>query len=824
MKGSVATSGDLPASGNVQGDAYLVQADDSLWIWDGTTWVSGGSIQGPPGSQGPVGPQGIQGPQGPVGATGSQGPIGNTGAQGPIGNTGAQGPQGNTGAQGNPGVDGNTVLYGATNPAAGQGVNGNFYINTTTNFMFGPKAGGAWPAGTSLVGPQGPIGNTGAQGPIGNTGPQGPIGNTGAQGPQGVQGPTGAPGNTVLYGAANPTAGTGVDGNFYINTTTNFLFGPKAGGAWPAGTSLVGPQGPQGIQGPPGTGTGDMLAANNLSDVVSKPTSLANIGGVAKAGDTVTGSLTFNANNHYAFAGGVGAGFWLGAAGPVADRFFFGSDSAAADNFRLYSVLSATNLLTVQANATPGSSAWSMTGTLTVAGTIIGGDIYANRGATQGVIFLGSGGSHYLYFDGTNYTLQGAPLIVGGGGTFNGNLTLGSGGTTGVLYFGNTGTKYLQFDGSNFTLQGGANFVQTGQLLNYGNIYCGYSGTTGSYQFGNTGTKYLTYDGTNFIFYGGAVAHHITRHPDIGATDFNASFTSTPPNTHSYGGETAGAANAPVASGWFFHENYHHSNASSLYGVQIAYGWAGNDNEIYNRSISGGAYGAWVRQLNSVNYSAYALPLSGGTVSGNLTVSGNNAVICSTFTFSNSPTFYGLTFNGSNIQYYLNNASSSVWRGSDYAFIHNYSAYKPGGGSWADSSDARIKTVLGNYENGLDAINALRPVRYTFKGNDTHEPPEGKPVGPIVGGASEEIEREPAVVPYFNSMHCDAATKSTKFIGLVAQECEGAMPEIITKVHGYIDGAEVHDLRNIDTGPLVFALINAVKELSAKVAALEAKQ
>jgi hypothetical protein len=64
-----------------------------------------------------------------------------------------------------------------------------------------------------------------------------------------VPGPTGPAGNTVLYGASNPTAGTGVDGNFYINTTTTFIFGPKASGAWPAGTSLVGPQGPQGAPG-----------------------------------------------------------------------------------------------------------------------------------------------------------------------------------------------------------------------------------------------------------------------------------------------------------------------------------------------------------------------------------------------------------------------------------------------------------------------------------------------------------------------------------------------------------------------------------------------
>jgi hypothetical protein len=79
MRGSVPTEGDLPATGNVQGDAYIVQADDSLWIYDGTEFVSGGSIQGPPGSQG------IQGVQGPTGAQGPVGPEGPEGPEGPMG-------------------------------------------------------------------------------------------------------------------------------------------------------------------------------------------------------------------------------------------------------------------------------------------------------------------------------------------------------------------------------------------------------------------------------------------------------------------------------------------------------------------------------------------------------------------------------------------------------------------------------------------------------------------------------------------------------------------------------------------------------------------
>ena len=42
----------------------------------------------------------------------------------------------------------------------------------------------------SVVGPQGPKGDTGAQGPKGDTGAQGPKGDTGAAGPAGADGKT----------------------------------------------------------------------------------------------------------------------------------------------------------------------------------------------------------------------------------------------------------------------------------------------------------------------------------------------------------------------------------------------------------------------------------------------------------------------------------------------------------------------------------------------------------------------------------------------------------------------------------------------------------
>ena len=143
-------------------------------------------------------------------------------------------------------------------------------------------------------------------------------------------------------------------------------------------------------------------------------------------------------------------------------------------------------------------------------------------------------------------------------------------------------------------------------------------------------------------------------------------------------------------------------------------------------------------------------------------------------------------------------------------------AQKPGGGAWVDSSDARIKNVLGDYTSGLSAIMALQPVRYTFKGNDSAGEPSATPLG-----SREEREGTPTV-PYPNSNHFLEASTAKEFIGLVAQDAETAMPELVTQSAGYIDGEAVTDLRTLDQTPLIFALINAVKELKAEVDALKA--
>ena len=65
--GSVSTPESLPSSGVSVNDAYIVDSDGNLYVWNGASWTDAGQI---------VGPQGLTGPTGPTGATGATGPTG----------------------------------------------------------------------------------------------------------------------------------------------------------------------------------------------------------------------------------------------------------------------------------------------------------------------------------------------------------------------------------------------------------------------------------------------------------------------------------------------------------------------------------------------------------------------------------------------------------------------------------------------------------------------------------------------------------------------------------------------------------------------------
>ncbi|MBK8686135.1 MAG: hypothetical protein IPN26_14810 [Bacteroidetes bacterium] len=152
------------------------------------------------------------------------------------------------GPQGPAGMNGSTILNGIGIPSPTDGNDGDFYIDLSTYEFYGPKIGGAWGSGTSILGPQGIQGAQGPQGITGATGPQGPIGltgPTGTQGPIGLTGPAGPTGSTGPQGPIGLTGATGPQGPIGLTGAT----GPQG----PIGlTGSTGPQGPIGLTGPAG--------------------------------------------------------------------------------------------------------------------------------------------------------------------------------------------------------------------------------------------------------------------------------------------------------------------------------------------------------------------------------------------------------------------------------------------------------------------------------------------------------------------------------------------------------------------------------------------
>ena len=146
------------------------------------------------------------------------------------------------------GVDGNTILSGTGEPAAGLGVNGNYYVDTTTPgepVWYGPKAAGAWGTGYTL---KGDTGNPGADGEevslqVTATHVQTRLGSgawadlialstiTGPQGEQGEQGEQGLPGEDGADGEGFQPCAVG-DGDCGVEFPCNTL----AVASWPAPT------------------------------------------------------------------------------------------------------------------------------------------------------------------------------------------------------------------------------------------------------------------------------------------------------------------------------------------------------------------------------------------------------------------------------------------------------------------------------------------------------------------------------------------------------------------------------------------------------------
>jgi len=121
-----------------------------------------------------------------------------------------------------------------------------------------------------------------------------------------------------------------------------------------------------------------------------------------------------------------------------------------------------------------------------------------------------------------------------------------------------------------------------------------------------------------------------------------------------------------------------------------------------------------------------------------------------------------------------------------FDFVSNGQAYKPGGGSWANISDARLKEDIRPYTRGLAELRALRPVRYKYKKE------------------------------YW-------AASDRHFTGLIAQEVQDVVPEMVHPYKFQAIGDKLIDVLAVDPSDLTYMLINAVKELDAENQQLKAR-
>jgi len=136
-------------------------------------------------------------------------------------------------------------------------------------------------------------------------------------------------------------------------------------------------------------------------------------------------------------------------------------------------------------------------------------------------------------------------------------------------------------------------------------------------------------------------------------------------------------------------------------------------------------------------------------------------------------------------------ATSSLGKGASTAFINGN-----GGGTYngantttfATTSDRRLKKNIVDNNVGLDAINSIRVRNFEYR-------------------LPEEVE--PELKP------TDAIVKSGVQLGVIAQELQAVLPDCVKQ--------ESTGVLSVDADNLSWYMVNAIKQLTARVAALEAK-
>lgn len=173
--------------------------------------------------------------------------------------------------------------------------------------------------------------------------------------------------------------------------------------------------------------------------------------------------------------------------------------------------------------------------------------------------------------------------------------------------------------------------------------------------------------------------------------------------------------------------------------------------------------------------------LSGVTLNGTTTIPASQTLsVAGPATFTGVTTSQAWNFN-SNTSWYLTGTTifGAIGGASYYSFTNTGTANAT---LWNSTSDARIKENIVPVTNGVATVNALNPVRFSFKQDHLQEPNQ---------------------------------------YGLIAQELQQVIPDIV--INTELDVGDVENVLGVSYSSLIPILIKAVQELSAEVEALKAK-
>ncbi len=552
---------------------------------------------------------GVIGPTGPIGATGPTGSTGPVGATGPIGVTGPTGPQGVTG------------------PAGTNGING----------------------------------ATGPTGPIGATGTAGAVGATGATGPQPSLSSTAA----LALGTASAGVGTTASRTDHVHPTTGLalLTGATFSGNVTAPSFT-------GYLTTSNTGrTGNIpLVTPAASSQATWSNYAVGYSVVMANASTANGTATNNYNYFQKFGNRDAAGGWSGLTIDMATGDLYTGFTTSSASYATWYKMAQTagSTFTGQIQSTLANSQSTGGGQLWLNGATgnrIDYNINGVAAPTVGTRSLGTKLVLYPSLSGSaadfaigieNATLwqsvadaaqffrwyagatnvatltgTGALSITGSfsagsfaAASFTGLIT-GKENTGGTILNSND-TGSISIRGNATTQAAAMSFHRTGNYaINMGldtdNVFKIGGWSAGIIMLSLNGSGNLTVPGvvTGSSFAGNATSatsatsatflnssNYIQRTGSSG--NLNTDFNNTPAGTVRHQGDDGGLANSPGGT-WWVYEHMRHSNPSSSWGVQVAWGWEDNANRLATRNVQGGGFAGWVYYINNTNYQTYGL-------------------------------------------------------------------------------------------------------------------------------------------------------------------------------------------------------------------------